>query len=85
MCTVGNCGGFESCNKNHIYVYNYANKLLDQYRETNVMHFLFSLLRIKDLSSTPILVQPNDITRTPYTKCSLCIASWEWASNARNM
>jgi hypothetical protein len=78
-----------------------------QYSETNVMHFLFSLLRIKGLymfrallahlqealhkrhlvycvrvvsvgctrigvelvsSSTPILVQPTDITRTQYTK-----------------
>jgi hypothetical protein len=36
-------------------------------------------------SGTPILVQPTDITRTPYTKCRLCRASWRWASNAWNM
>jgi hypothetical protein len=98
-----------------------------QYSTTNVMHFLFSLLRIKglymfralltdlqevrnkwhlvycmrvmsvgctrfgvpsggaaqmtlgilhqDWSSTPILVQPSDITRMQYTKCSLCSVS----------
>jgi hypothetical protein len=34
---------------------------------------------------TPILVQPTDITRTQYTKCRLCSASWSEASNARNM
>jgi hypothetical protein len=118
-----------------------------QYRETNVMHFLFNLLRIKGLymfrallahpqdsqhkrylvycvsvmsvgctrfkvpldmtmsvgctihlmwlrsvsctrvkvSSTLTLVQPTDITRTQYTKCSLCSASRGWESNARNM
>jgi hypothetical protein len=32
-----------------------------------------------------ILVQPADITRTPYTKYCLCITSWGWASNAQNM
>jgi hypothetical protein len=64
-----------------------------QYSETNVMHFLFSLLRIKDLymfrallahpqealqqdwTSTPILVQPADITRTQYTKCHFSSAT----------
>jgi hypothetical protein len=30
-------------------------------------------------------VQPTDITRTQYTKCRLCSASWSWSSNARNM
>jgi hypothetical protein len=71
-----------------------------QYSETNVMHFLFNLLRIKGLymfralfahtqealhkrhlvhcvrvmsvdctSSTPILVQPTDVTCTQYTMC----------------
>jgi hypothetical protein len=85
--------------------------------ETNVMYFIFSLLRIKglymfrallansqealhkrqlvycvrvisvgcyqdwsgtgvsDISSTPNLGQPTDITHTHYTKCHLCIAS----------
>jgi hypothetical protein len=87
-----------------------------QYRETNVMQFLFSLLRVKGLymfrallshpqeaihkrhlvycyvswlhqgwSSTPILVQPTDITHTQYTKCRLFRASWGWTSNAPNM
>jgi hypothetical protein len=57
-----------------------------QYNETNVMQFLFSLLRINaSTCGTPILVQPTDITRTQYTKCRLCITSWGWASNARNM
>jgi hypothetical protein len=53
-----------------------------QYSETNMMHFLFSLLRIKGLymfraltSSTPILVQPTDIThevsQLPFVQCSL--------------
>jgi hypothetical protein len=27
----------------------------------------------------------TDITRTQYTKCRLCGASWRWPSNARNM
>jgi hypothetical protein len=55
---------------------------LDQYSENNVVHFLFNLLRIKDLymfrdtSSTPFLVQPTDITRTQHTKCRLCRTSW---------
>jgi hypothetical protein len=88
-----------------------------QYSKTKVMHFLFSLLRIKGLymfqallahlqetlhkrhlvycvhvmsvgctrSSTPILVQPTDITHMQYTKCRLCSASWRWASNTWNM
>jgi hypothetical protein len=91
--------------------------LLYQYNETNVMLFLFNLLRIMGLYMfgallahpqevldkrhlvycvrvvsvgctrigvlcTPILVQN---TRTHYTKCRLCSASWGWASNARNM
>jgi hypothetical protein len=83
-----------------------------QHSETNMMQFLFNLLRIKGLymfraliahpqevlhklhlvycvrimsSSTPILVQPTDITRTKYAKCRLCSASWGWASNARNI
>jgi hypothetical protein len=54
-----------------------------QYSETNVMYFLFNLLGIKGLyifehyllilrrSSTSILVQPTDITRTQYTNCRL--------------
>jgi hypothetical protein len=85
-----------------------------QYSETNVVHFLFSLLRIKGLymfrallahhqealhkrhlvyyvcvmsvgSTTSILLQPTDITRTQDTKCRLLSASWGWASNARSM
>jgi hypothetical protein len=39
----------------------------------------------QDWSSIPILVQTTDITRTQYTTCRLCRASWRWASNARNM
>jgi hypothetical protein len=93
-----------------------VNMFLYQYSETNVVHFLFSLLTIKGLymlrvllthsqevlnkrhlvccvrvmsfgctSSTPILVHPTDITRTQYTKCRLCIGSWGWASDPRNM
>jgi hypothetical protein len=34
---------------------------------------------------TATVPQPTDITRTQYTKCRLCNASWGWASNARNM
>jgi hypothetical protein len=34
---------------------------------------------------TAIVLQPTDITRTQYTKCRLCSASWGWASNAWNM
>jgi hypothetical protein len=37
-----------------------------------------------DRSFTAIVAQPTDIIRTHYTKCSLCSASWGWASNARN-
>jgi hypothetical protein len=121
--------------------------IIYQYSETNVMHFLFTLLRINGLymfrallahpqeslnkrnfvccvcvmsvgctrigvevrctsgtsyiacvlcqlaapgleysySFTQILVQPTDITSTQYTKYRLCSASWEWASNVRNM
>jgi hypothetical protein len=33
----------------------------------------------------PVLVQLFDITHTQYTKCSLCSASWRWASIARDM
>jgi hypothetical protein len=36
-------------------------------------------------SFTAVVAQPSNITRTQYTKCRLCSASWEWASNARNM
>jgi hypothetical protein len=85
-----------------------------QCSETNVMHFLFNLLRTMGLymfrgllahpqdtlhkrhlvycvrvmsggCTTPILVQPTDITRTQYTECRLRRASWGWASNVRNM
>jgi hypothetical protein len=69
-----------------------------QYNET-VMHFLFSLLRIKGLFMFRALpAHPQEalhmrylvycmrvITRTQCTKCRLCIASWGWKSNARNM
>jgi hypothetical protein len=85
-----------------LYQLKQKNKYKHQYIETNVMHFSFSLLRIKGLymfrellailqevlhkrnlvycvcvmsvgctSSTPILVQPTDITRRQYTKCRL--------------
>jgi hypothetical protein len=61
-----------------------------QYGETNMMHFLSTLLIIKGLCTfqtllTLILVQPTDITRMQYTKCCLFSASWGWASNAWNM
>jgi hypothetical protein len=36
-------------------------------------------------SSTPILVQLADITRTHYTKCRMCSASWGWVSDTRNI
>jgi hypothetical protein len=35
-------------------------------------------------SSISILMQATDITRTQYTKCCMCNASWGWASSARN-
>jgi hypothetical protein len=38
-----------------------------QYSETNVMHFLFNLFK----SSTSVLLQPTDITRTQYTNYRL--------------
>jgi hypothetical protein len=38
-----------------------------QYRETNAMHFLFSLLRIKDLYMfRALLAHPQDILRACY-------------------
>jgi hypothetical protein len=40
---------------------------------------------ISDTSSTPIVLQPTNITRTKYTKRCLCWVFWGWASNARNM
>jgi hypothetical protein len=56
-----------------------------QYSETNVMHFLFSLLRINGLymfgallahtQEALQLVQPTDITRKQYTKRRLYSAS----------
>jgi hypothetical protein len=36
-------------------------------------------------TQTPIFVYPSDITRTQHTKRCLCISSWGWASNARNV
>jgi hypothetical protein len=35
--------------------------------------------------STPILVQPIDITHTQYIECRLLNASWGWARNVWNM
>jgi hypothetical protein len=65
--------------------------ILYQYSETNVIHFLFNLLRIKGLYMFPALlahpqetlhkrhlvyyVQPTDIPCTQYTKCRLCSTS----------
>jgi hypothetical protein len=47
-----------------------------QYSETNVMHFLFNLLRIKDLYVFwALLSHPQEALRTQYTKCCLCSAS----------
>jgi hypothetical protein len=47
---------------------------------------VWSVFQINDaVNSTPIMVQPTDITRKQYTKCRLCNASWGWASNARNI
>jgi hypothetical protein len=50
-------------------------------------HFVYCVrvMSIGCTSSTPILVQPTDITRTHYTKCRLCSIFWGWASNSRNM
>jgi hypothetical protein len=93
-----------------------------QYSKTNMMHFLFNLLRIKghymfqtllahlqgvmhkwhlvycmhvsllaapglewNWHSTPILLQPTDITCTQYAKCRLWSTSWRWASPAQNI
>jgi hypothetical protein len=36
-------------------------------------------------SSTAILVQPTNLTRTQFNKCRLCSASWGGTSNARNI
>jgi hypothetical protein len=94
-----------------------------QYSETNVMHFLFNLLRIKGLYMfRAILAHPQEAlhklhlvycvrvmsggfyqrwngtrnpfhsnpgssqltTRTQYTKCRLCSASWRCVSNTLN-
>jgi hypothetical protein len=49
------------------------------------LHQEWSETGVGDTSSTPVLVQPTNITRTQYTKCRLCSASWGWASNARNI
>jgi hypothetical protein len=99
--------------------WNFDSVELHQYSETNLMHFLFSLLKIQCLlcfkhylpilrrsytngtsytvcmlcqlaaagleCSTPILLQPTDITCTRYTKCNLCSTSWGWSSNVWNM
>jgi hypothetical protein len=51
---------------------------INQYNETNVMHFSFSLLRINGLHMFRALLahsatvpQPTDIIRIQYTKCCL--------------
>jgi hypothetical protein len=89
------CWSVTSCSVNITSVW--KEQTVSTHSKTNVMHFLFSLLRIRGLymfrafrpwlewnsSSTP--TQPTDIIRTQYTKCRLFNASWGWASNARNM
>jgi hypothetical protein len=65
----------------------------NQYSETNVMYFLFSLLRIKGLYMFLALVAHHQevlhkqhlLYCTQCTKCCLCRNSWGWASNAPNM
>jgi hypothetical protein len=90
--------------------------LFHQCSETNVMHFLFNLLKIKGLYMfRALLAYPQEAlhmlylvycmrvwsgtkssshftpgaanwhNHTQYTKCSICSASWGWASNAWNM
>jgi hypothetical protein len=46
---------------------------------------LIYCVRVLSAGCTSILVQPTDITRTQFTECHLCRASWRWASSARNM
>jgi hypothetical protein len=65
---------------------------INQYSETNMMHFLFNLLGIKGLYMFwTLLAHPQEmlhkrhITGTQYTKCNLWSASWGWASNAQNI
>jgi hypothetical protein len=55
-----------------------------QYNKTNVMHLSFNWL-CHNCSFIVIVAQPTDITRTQYTKCRLCSASWGWASDVWNM
>jgi hypothetical protein len=66
----------------------FKTSLMDQYNETNVMHFSFNLLRIKGLYMFRALLAHSlggaDI-RTQHTKCRLCSDPWEWKSTARNM
>jgi hypothetical protein len=69
----------------YIFVFSWPCIIIYQYSETNAMHILFSLLRINGLYMFQILVQPTDITRTQYTKCRLCGASWGWESSAWHM
>jgi hypothetical protein len=64
--------------------------ILYQYSETNMMHFLFSLLRIKGLYIRSRRYT-NDINpgaanwHNTHATYRLCSESWGWASNARNM
>jgi hypothetical protein len=44
-------------------------------RVVSWLHQRWSGTGVGDTSTTPILVQPTDITRTQYTKCRLCITS----------
>jgi hypothetical protein len=75
--------------------------IIYQCSKTNVMHFLFSVLRIKGLYIFRALlahlqealhirhlvycVRVMSVGCMQYTKCRLYGASWRWASNARNM
>jgi hypothetical protein len=53
-----NCG---ACSRNNADCVRTCVFLVDQYNETNVMHFLFSLLRIKDLYMfRALLAHPQD-------------------------
>jgi hypothetical protein len=69
-----------------------------QHSETNVMNFLFNLLRIKNIYMfRALLTHPQEAIHTwrlvyclsvilvGRTKCRLCSTFWGWASNARNV
>jgi hypothetical protein len=62
--------------------------LLAHPQEALLLRHLVYCMRVMSVGCTTVgveLGQQTDMTRTQYTKCRLCIASWGWASNDRNM